>query len=34
MNNNFDNDFQSLLAGIVELSFEYVDNNIDEVDAV
>uniref|UniRef100_A0AB33JHZ4 DUF600 domain-containing protein n=2 Tax=unclassified Prevotella TaxID=2638335 RepID=A0AB33JHZ4_9BACT len=34
MNNNFDNDFHSLLTEIVELAFEYVDNNIDEVDAV
>ena len=34
MHNNFDNDFQSLLTEIVELSFEYVDNNVDEVDTV
>ena len=34
MHNNFDNDFQGLLTEIVELSFEYVDNNVDEVDTV
>lgn len=34
MNNNFNNDFQSLLTEIVELAFEYVDNNVDEVDTV
>ncbi len=34
MNNNFDNDFQSLLTEIVDLAFEYVDNNVDEVDTV
>ena len=34
MNDNFDNDFQSLLTEMVELAFEYVDNNVDEVDTV
>ena len=34
MNDNFDNDFQSLLTEMVELAFEYVDDNVDEVDTV
>ena len=34
MNDSFDNDFQSLLTQMVELAFEYVDDNVDEVDTV
>jgi hypothetical protein len=34
MNNNFDTEFRKLLTELVELAFEFVDNNADEVDAV
>lgn len=34
MNNSFDNDFQKLLTEMVELAYEFVDNNADEVDTV
>jgi len=34
MNNNFDDEFQKLFTEMVELAFEFVNNNSDEVDAV
>ena len=34
MNKDFDNDFQKLLTEMVELAYEFVDNNADEVDTV
>lgn len=34
MNNNFDTAFQQLFTELVELAFEFVDNNSNEVDTV
>ncbi|MDR2913055.1 MAG: hypothetical protein LBV38_07215 [Alistipes sp.] len=34
MNKNFDNEFQALLTEMVEIAFEYVNRNSQEVDAV
>lgn len=34
MNSNFDQKFQELLSEMIAIAFEYVDNNVTEVDAV